>query len=944
MPETEGIMTVDHDPRRLRWGGKGLRHQLSGTVDITRRSSGAGHRARRNLPSPGMEPSLFRYIWQHSRRDQTRILLVVLASLPFYFLSLDLPKAIVNNAIQGGAFKGLGETIRAFAVDFSLPGWLGGGRVHLFDGVMVDRIGYLFGLAFMLLALVIINGAFKYKINIAKGVIGERMLRRMRFDLFRQLLAFRPEDARTIKPAEAASIIKDEVEPIGGFIGDAFIHPAYQAAMAATALLFILIQNVWLGLLTLLIVLLQAVIIPILRQKQLMLGKERQIASRKLAGRIGELVEGMVAVRGHGTEAYESAEIGGRLGNLFRIRLELYRRKFAVKYLNNLLAQLTPFLFYTIGGYFALRGSLDVGQLVAVIAAYKDIPPPIKELIDWDQQRNDVTIKYEQVVEQFSPQPQHSDPPREDAAALAAGPLVVDNLTLPDTGVTSRLDHARITLELPAHVALLGGAHSGKDSFARAIGRQISRYDGAIRLGEADLARLNPKDSAALIAYCGADPALFPGSVRDNIAYGLRRRIPRADETAVDRGERLRRMEALRTGNPAERAEDDWHDYALAGITSAAELDHAIAEAATVVGLTDDIYRFGMISRLDPARHGDLVARLIEARHRLHQRLKEGGRTRLIEPFDPERYNTNASIGENLLFGAIVRRSTNEIDLLAEEDARAILRAEGLAGPLGDIGAYIAATMIELFTGLPPGHPLAERFSFITAADLPAFAEIVARWRALPAFPERLEGGFERLGALALYYIEPRHRLGLMDREVEAKIVRARTKLHAMWSARPHPPVEAYDPDRYCLSAPIRDNLLLGRIGYGVAGANEAIAALIREVTADQGLDEEIFRIGLDYQVGPGGKLLFANQRTGVELARCIIRRPPVLIVDGALAGYRTAEGAALVARLRQACAGRTLICDLPEGVRPDGFDIALDFADGRLERQYRPAEREAAE
>ena len=39
-----------------------------------------------------------------------------------------------------------------------------------------------------------------------------------------------------------------------------------------------------------------------------------------------------------------------------------------VKFLNNLLAQLTPFFFYAVGGYFALRGRLDIGQLVAVIA------------------------------------------------------------------------------------------------------------------------------------------------------------------------------------------------------------------------------------------------------------------------------------------------------------------------------------------------------------------------------------------------------------------------------------------------------------------------------------------------------------------------------------------------------------------------------------------------
>ena len=47
------------------------------------------------------------------------------------------------------------------------------------------------------------------------------------------------------------------------------------------------------------------------------------------------------------------------------------------------------------------RGTLDIGQLVAVIAAYRELPPPLKELIDWDQQRLDVQVKYDQVAAAF---------------------------------------------------------------------------------------------------------------------------------------------------------------------------------------------------------------------------------------------------------------------------------------------------------------------------------------------------------------------------------------------------------------------------------------------------------------------------------------------------------------------------------------------------------------
>ena len=52
-----------------------------------------------------MESNLFRYVWTHSRRDQIVVLLLIAASLPFYWLSLEIPKRIVNEALLGGAFR-----------------------------------------------------------------------------------------------------------------------------------------------------------------------------------------------------------------------------------------------------------------------------------------------------------------------------------------------------------------------------------------------------------------------------------------------------------------------------------------------------------------------------------------------------------------------------------------------------------------------------------------------------------------------------------------------------------------------------------------------------------------------------------------------------------------------------------------------------------------------
>jgi putative ABC transport system ATP-binding protein len=386
-----------------------------------------------------VDRSLFGFIIRYSKRDQLLIVPLVVATMVVYYLSLDLPKTIINQAIQGNAFK-----------DVATTRWL---------GLELERLPYLLGLSIVFLGLIVLNGWLKFQINTMKGWMGERMLRRLRYALFDYILRFPLSRFRRVKAAEVATMIKDEVEPLGGFIGEAIITPLFLGGQAVTAMFFILYQHWVLGLVALGVVAIQAFIIPRLRKRLLVLGRERQLTARALAGRIAEVVDGAAEIHANDTSNYERAEISSRLGRIFRIRFELYQRKFLVKFLNNFLSQVTPFLFYTVGGYLVIMGRLDIGALVAVIAAYKDLPGPVKELIDWDQQRLDVEIKYTQVIEQFTAE--QVAPPELQALVKAPelpaeGKLRAAGLTLIDDGGTRVLEGISFEIGRDEHVAVVG--------------------------------------------------------------------------------------------------------------------------------------------------------------------------------------------------------------------------------------------------------------------------------------------------------------------------------------------------------------------------------------------------------------------------------------------------------------------------------------------------------
>lgn len=873
-----------------------------------------------------MSASFFRYVWRHSRREQLVVLAFVLASLPFYWWSLEIPKRIVNEAIQGGAFRDGHTQARLFDWSLSLPSFLGGARVTISDGVMLSQFHYLYALSGLFLVLTLVNGWFKYVINIRKGVLGERMLRRLRFELYALLMRFRPEDLRTVKAAEVSSMIKDEVEPIGGFFGEALITPALLGAQAVTAMIFIFVQNAWLGGIAFALILVQGVVIPYLRREQIRLGRERQIESRKLAGRIGEFVEAAPALHVFGVTAYTAAEIGERLFALFDIRLRLYRRKFAVKFLNNLLAQLTPFVFYVIGGYLALNGRLDIGQLVAVIAAYRDLPGPIKELIDWDQQRADVTVKYEQVVGQFWREDLAPEEPEDDGPDIAPdAPIVLSGVKIVSGRGVALLDRVSATLPRPAHVALVGGVGSGRDILAKVLGRQISDYRGGVAIGGRDLARMGDRQASRLLLYASSDPQIMSGTIRDNLCLPLRTVAPqRAGEPGAQELRRLR--EAQLTGNPTADLATDWIDHRALGLSGAQDLNAALVAALRIVRGYDEIFNVGMSSKIGAAADADFVTRLLSARKAIAARFAERGLLEAVEQFRPGEYALNATIAQNLLFGVPVGPRFEPENMPGDPFVMSLLAAEALAQPLVAIGARMAETVAEALQGMPAGSPLRDRYAFIDQGELE---------RVLPALQANWRGGMRRrlpldvrriLIGFAFMYAEPRHRLNLMTPDLERRLLRARASFRAFLPAAEAGDVEFYRSGHIMPAASIRDNLLRGVVRHGKAHLLGALRQTVAEVLDEQGLTDLVVARGLDQEAGPGGRLLAPHQRAMIQLARILLRKPDISVLDNAFAGMSDSDARAVRRDMLRALQGKTVIATLALQDDLEGFDLALVF------------------
>jgi putative ABC transport system ATP-binding protein len=879
---------------------------------------------RRLLPQSGtdaLDSSIYGYILHHSLREQIYLVVVTLVSFPFLYYSLDLPKLIVNRAISGKDFP------------------------QKFMGWDFDQIPYLLVLCCIFFVLVLINGWFKLHLNVRKGQVGERMLRRLRYQLYERVLRFPLHHFDRTATGQVIAMMTGELEPVGGFIGDAFALPISQGGTLLTIFVFMFVQDPILGAAAVAFYPLQGYLIPKMQRIIRRLGRERVRKVRGLSDRIAETIAARAEIRPNDAAVYQLADVSQRLGEIYDIRFEIYNRKFFVKFLNNLIGNLTPFLFFLIGGYFVIKGELSFGALVAVLAAYKDLSSPWKELLDFYQNQQDVAIKYEQVVEQFQV------PDMLDKRSLLEAPEKVEplhgevtaaNIGLVDDDGILLLEGVNFEFSLGTDVAIVGQSNSGRNLIPQLFARLVTPTSGRLAIGDTDLNSVPLAVSGRRIGYVGPITYLFSASVRDNLLLGLRhrpRRVP--DDGSAGEPSRAREIEeARKSGNIEYDIAADWIDYQQAGVADAAELELRMVEVLRLVDFEEDVHLFGLRGRLDPDRQPDAAQRVLEARRVLAERLEGSGLAHLVERFDPDRYNTNSPVSVNLLFGTPIGPAFEGDGLARNAYVQKVLDEVRLTHDLLEVGAGVARMMIELFTGLHPEHALFEEFSFISADDLPVFEGILKRMETA-GVEKLLQPPRERLLSLAFKLVAARDPLDLIDEKMQQRILEARRAFAAGLPEELRGSVEFFDPERYNAAASVQENVLFGTIVRGESGGRERVHAAITEALDELDLRRTLIEVGLDYPVGTGGSRLSEAQRQKLAIAGAVLKRPDLMALNDATVVLDGATETALLDRLKTEFAGRSLVWSLHRPRLASAFDRVLVMEHGRLVDQGPPADLE---
>ncbi|MDP5315954.1 ABC transporter ATP-binding protein [Streptomyces poriferorum] len=312
------------------------------------------------------------------------------------------------------------------------------------------------------------------------------------------------------------------------------------------------------------LVLLPVFVLPARRMGSRMARMQREAAAHNAA--MGtQMTErfsapGATLVKLFGRPDDESAEFAARASRVRDIGIRTAMAQSTFITALTLVSALALALVYGLGGYYALRGSLEPGAVVALALLLTRLYAPLTALAGARVEVMSALVSFERVFEILDLKPLIAE--KADARKVPEGPVSVEFdgvsfgypsadkvslasleevATLDSRGGTEVLHEVSFRAEPGRMVALVGSSGAGKSTIAQLLPRLYDADSGSVRLGGVDVRDLTAASIRETLGMVTQDGHLFHESVRANLTLAR----PGATEDEIWDALRRSRLDGL---------------------------------------------------------------------------------------------------------------------------------------------------------------------------------------------------------------------------------------------------------------------------------------------------------------------------------------------------------------------------------------------------------------
>lgn len=362
------------------------------------------------------------------------------------------------------------------------------------------------------------------------GIFGENVVSKLRKQLWQKLLKMPVKYFDDVKTGEISSRLVNDTSQVKDLLASTLPNAMTSLLQFVGALVIMLAMDWRMTLLMFVAVpLVILVMLPVMNQSR-KIGRVRQDELAKFASDSTDVLGEVRLVKSSNGEEHELAKGNRRIDNLYHVGRKEALINSVTQPITNMLMMI---MFLGILGYGAIRvmnGAMTMGALVSFLMYLFQIISPIvviSQLFNNMAKTSGATERIQQILTE--PEEFVADKDEKD---IVSAPLKFENVDFAYEEGKPVLRDVSFETKPNAVVAFAGPSGGGKSTIFSLIERFYQPTGGEILIGEENIENVDLAKWREQIGLVSQDAAVMPGTIRDNLTYGLRREV--SDEELWD--------------------------------------------------------------------------------------------------------------------------------------------------------------------------------------------------------------------------------------------------------------------------------------------------------------------------------------------------------------------------------------------------------------------------
>jgi len=361
------------------------------------------------------------------------------------------------------------------------------------------------------------------------AVFAENVQHAVRTDVYDKMQRLGMEFFSDKQTGELMSILSSDVNRLEGFL-NGWVGRILNIAVQVGGITIILLLTNWqLALIALLPTPLLTLVSHLFVKKVRPMYREARQTYGDLASRLENNLSGIEVVKSFTTERFESDRV--RDSSQEHMDARWGARRWGVRF-GPSLTLINGYgyaLVFVVGGWWVmfgapgpLSGALSIGNLVLFLQYTQQIQGPMSQAGQLLNNYERVKASAERVLVLMD----HplSIPEDDDATDLddPDGDVAFEDVSFSYPGADEQaLEDVSFDVEAGEMIGLVGPTGSGKSTLMKLLMRFYDTNEGAVRVDGHDVRDLTIPSLRGSIGYVSQEPFLFPGTIRENIRYGM---------------------------------------------------------------------------------------------------------------------------------------------------------------------------------------------------------------------------------------------------------------------------------------------------------------------------------------------------------------------------------------------------------------------------------------